>query len=126
MGILDGILGGGGAGADATALISQLIGGHEGGLGGLLQTLERGGLGEVAQSWVSQGANLPISAAQIEGVLGSGPLAELAGKLGIDPQTAAAQIAQVLPQAVDHLTPDGQAPSGPLAALSELLGGLKL
>ena len=123
MGILDGILGGGGAGADATALISQLIGGHEGGLGGLLQTLERGGLGEVAQSWVSQGANLPISADQLKAALSSD---QLAGKLGIDPQTAAAQIAQVLPQAVDHLTPDGQAPSGPLAALSELLGGLKL
>ena len=39
-------------------------GGAMGGLGGLLQSLQGAGLGEVAQSWIGTGSNLPISADQ--------------------------------------------------------------
>ena len=128
MGILDSLLGsltGGPGGGDPMAAITGLLGGQAGGLGGIVQAFEQGGLGEVAKSWVSSGANLPISADQIQAVLGSGPVAEFAQKMGVDPQTAATQIAQYLPQVIDHLTPNGEVPSGALGALEGLLGQLK-
>lgn len=128
MGLLDGLLGslgGGAGGGDALGALTGLLGGQAGGLGGLVQAFEHGGLGEVAQSWVSSGANLPISPEQIQSVLGSGPIADFAHKMGIDPQTAAAQISQMLPGVIDHLTPGGQLPSGGLGAITDLLGKLK-
>jgi uncharacterized protein YidB (DUF937 family) len=122
MGLLDGMLGGEGDGP--MAAIGGLLQNHEGGLGGLVGAFEQAGLGGVAKSWVGTGANLPISADQIQSVLSSGMIAQFAEKLGIDPQQAAGQIAQILPQVVDQLTPDGQTPSGGLGALGGLLGKL--
>lgn len=132
MGLLDGILGGA-AGDEGSPIgaITDLLGAQEGGLGGLLGAFEKGGLGGVAQSWIASGANLPISAEQIETVLSSGMLADFAVKLGVDPKTAAGTLAQVLPQVIDHLTPDGQVPAagqgglGGLGGLADLFGKLK-
>ena len=127
MGLLDGILGGGQGGEGSPiGAITDLLGAQEGGLGGLMSAFERGGLGGVAQSWIASGANLPISAEQIQTVLSSGMLADFAAKLGVDPQVAAGTLAQVLPQVIDHLTPDGQLPTGGQAGLGGLggLGGI--
>ena len=126
MGLLDGILGslGGGDSGNAVSAITNLINSQPGGLGGLVSSFEQGGLGEVAKSWVSTGANMPISADQISAVMGSAPVAEFAQKLGIDPQMASGVLAQVLPQVVDHLTPNGQVPTGGLGAIGDVLGGL--
>lgn len=132
MGLLDGILGGaaGGEGSPIGA-ITDLLGGQEGGLGGLMSAFEKGGLGGVAQSWIASGANLPISAEQIETVLSSGMVADFAAKLGVDPKTAADTLAKVLPQVIDHLTPDGQVPAGGqgglggFGGLADILGKLK-
>lgn len=123
MGLLDGILGslGNGSGGDAISAVTNLINSQPGGLGGMVEKFQHGGLGEVAQSWVSTGDNMPISADQIQAVLGSAPVAEFAQKLGIDPQMAAGTIAQLLPQVVDHVTPNGQVPTG---GLGDLIGGL--
>jgi uncharacterized protein YidB (DUF937 family) len=123
MGLLDGLLGG--DGKDPMSALNGLIGGQDGGLGGLVSAFEKGGLGQIAQSWVSTGANLPISAEQIQAVLGSGPVAQFAEKLGVDPKMAAGQLAELLPQVVDHLTPNGQVPSGALGALEGLLDRFK-
>ena len=123
-GILDNILGaaGRGEGKNPAMILGDLLGSQQGGLGGVIQAFEKNGLGEVARSWVSKGANLPISAEQIEGVLGSGPIADIAGKLGIDPKQAAAQVSSMLPQLIDQLTPDGQLPTG---GLGDILGKLR-
>ena len=128
MSILDNIVGaiGGGGGANPAAAITDLLQNHEGGLGGLISTFEKSGLGEVAQSWVGKGANLPISPEQIQAVLGSGPVAQMAEKLGIDPQQAATQISAILPQVIDQLTPDGAVPSGGLGGLGDILGKFKV
>jgi uncharacterized protein YidB (DUF937 family) len=124
MGLLDGILGGAGGEGSPIGAITDLLGSQQGGLGGLIGAFEQGGLGEVAKSWVSTGGNLPISAEQIQQVLSSGMLADFAAKLGVDPQQAAGTLAQVLPQVIDHLTPDGQVPTGGLAGALGGLGGL--
>lgn len=58
------------------------------------------------------GSNLPISAEQIQQVLGGGHLQQVAQQAGLDHGQAADGLAQLLPQVVDHLTPGGQLPQG--------------
>ena len=77
------------------------------GLGDLVQKLQKGGLKEAVASWVGTGANLPVTAEQLEGALGPDTIAKLAGRVGLSPEQATALLAQVLPHAVDHLTPNG-------------------
>jgi uncharacterized protein YidB (DUF937 family) len=97
----------------ATDLLGMLSGGGMSkGLGGLVDMFNQKGLGDVVQSWVSTGKNLPISADQIQAVLGSAQIQALAAKAGINPQMASAAIAQILPQLVDRATPNGQLPAG--------------
>lgn len=121
MGFLDEVLGavGGAAGGSdanrnlATELLGMVSGGGlSKGLGSLVDHFNQKGLGDVVGSWVSTGQNLPISAEQIQSVLGSAQVQALAAKAGIDPQMASAAIAQILPHLVDKATPDGRIPSG--------------
>lgn len=130
MGLLDqigGMLGGsqqqGGAG-DILAVAQHLLE-QNGGVQGLVQKFQQGGLGDAVASWVGTGQNLPVSADQIKQVLGSGQLNEIAGKLGLDPSQLSTQLAQHLPGLVDKLTPNGQVPQGGdlLAQGADLLKG---
>ena len=121
---LGGLLGSEGGGAGAMGGLGGLLEQH-GGVGGLISAFENAGLGGVASSWVSQGANQPVSADQITQALGSGPIAEFAQKLGIDPQEAASHLSQLIPQMVDHLTPNGTVQPGAVGALEGLLDRFK-
>ncbi|WP_206389755.1 YidB family protein [Amnimonas aquatica] len=128
MGILDDVtslLGNAGGQAGGVLGAVQALISEQGGLQGLVQKLQSGGLGEQVKSWIGSGQNLPISAEQIQQVLGSPQVAAIAGKLGIDPQQAAAQVAQFLPGLIDKLTPNGQLPEGGnlLAQGADLLKG---
>ena len=118
MGLFDQVAGAlagsqsGGSG-DLLAAIMQLVNDPKhGGLQGLVQSFQQGGLGEIVNSWVSTGQNLPISAEQITSVLGGSSLQDIAAKLGVSPDQAAGSLAEILPQAVDTLTPNGQIPQG--------------
>lgn len=84
----------------------------QGGLNGLLGQLRSAGLAEHADSWVGTGANKPVTSDQLSGALGSGNIAAMAQKLGINPQVAAAGLAALLPVVIDHLTPKGQVEQG--------------
>jgi len=98
-----------------------------GGLGGLLEQFQRGGLGDVASSWVSTGQNLPISADQLTNVLGSDVIGQLARSAGMDQGSAAGALTQLLPQLIDGLTPNGQLPQQGTdlgGMLPQILGGL--
>ncbi len=98
---------------DLLATIMQLLNDPKhGGLLGLIQSFQRGGLGEVVNSWVATGQNLPVSAEQIQSVLGGTSLQDIAAKLGMSPEQAAGSLAEILPQAVDTMTPNGQLPEG--------------
>ncbi len=81
-----------------------------GGLGGLVQQFQQGGLGDLVASWVGSGQNLPVSASQLQDVLGSDLLAQFARQLGLSQGEAAGQLSQLLPQVVDKLTPNGELP----------------
>jgi len=118
-----------GTGGGQTALLNaalSLLGGQGGGLNGLVQAFARQGLGDVANSWVSTGPNLPISPDQIGKVLGSQQLSQFAAQAGVAPDAAGSTLASLLPTLVDKLTPDGQIPSGgQLPAMDVLLKLLK-
>jgi len=118
MGLFDQVAGAlagsqsGGSG-DLLAAIMQLVNDPKhGGLQGLVQSFQQGGLGEIVNTRDYTGHNLPISAEQITSVLGGSSLQDIAAKLGVSPDQAAGSLAEILPQAVDTLTPNGQIPQG--------------
>ncbi|MET8831191.1 YidB family protein [Streptomyces sp. NPDC004610] len=100
--------GGGGTSAAATG------GGAQNPLGGLLDLLQKSGLVDQAQSWISQGQNKPVSGAQIKEALPDDTLSKVAQESGVSTDKAADELASVLPRAIDRLTPQGQVPSGSL------------
>ena len=105
---------------------SSLLGndGQLGGLQGLIEKFQQGGLGDVVSSWVGKGENLPISAEQLSGVLGNDTLQGLASQFGVNTNDLAGQLSSVLPGIVDKLTPDGQAPAAGLGNGGDLMGML--
>jgi uncharacterized protein YidB (DUF937 family) len=116
---------GGTAGAIASVAGSLLANdGDHGGLGGLVGKFEQAGLGNVVSSWIGSGQNLPISADQLQSVLGSDAVAGIAAKLGINPADAMGQLSTMLPSLVDKLTPNGQTPAGGLGNMGDLAGML--
>jgi uncharacterized protein YidB (DUF937 family) len=119
---------GGGMGALASVAGSLLANdGEQGGLGGLIGKFQQAGLGDVVSSWVGSGQNMPVSAEQLQSVLGSDAVAGIAAKLGLHPSDAMGQLSGLLPGLVDQLTPNGQAPAaglGNMGDLAGMLGGL--
>lgn len=137
MGLLDSIVGqvagalGGGTGQQQPNGLLEAVTGllnnpQTGGLQGLIQAFEQQGLGHVIGSWVGTGQNLPISADQLQAVLGNEQLQAMAQKLGLSTQDIAGHLSQLLPQVVDHVTPNGEVPQGDVlqSALGNALGGL--
>ena len=137
MGLLDNMLGAAtqnlgrqpaGGGQDWAALISGLLanGSLQGGLSGLLQQLQASGLGDQVQSWISTGANQPVSGDQLSSALGGagGLLGQLAQQAGVSHAEAGDQLSQLLPQIVDRLTPQGQLPAGGAGGIGDIAGML--
>lgn len=108
MGMFDGILGGV-VGAEMATVVHGLIEKH-GGLQGIVAQLEQQGLGSTVKSWIGTGPNQPISADQVQQVFGSDMVKELAAKVGLSPDVLAGKLSQILPQAIDKLTPNGALP----------------
>jgi uncharacterized protein YidB (DUF937 family) len=131
MGLLDSVIGsvlGGGQGGGGNGQLLQAVLGMlgndaaGGGLGGLLQKAQSAGLGEVVGSWISTGQNLPVSADQLQGMLGNEQVSAMAQQLGVNPGDLLGQLSTMLPQVVDQLTPQGQLPEGGLGNVGDLLG----
>jgi len=130
MGLLDSVMGAlsggqssqpGEQGAMLQAALGLLVNdGHGGGLSGLVTKFQQGGLGDVVGSWVGTGQNLPISADQLQQVLGSDMVAGLAAKFGLSPADVGGQLSQLLPQVVDKLTPNGALPDASAGGLGDI------
>jgi len=108
MGLLDGLIGGM-VGAEMVTVVNGLIERH-GGMQGVINQLQTGGLGPTVKSWIAEGPNAPVTAGQMHSAFGEQTLNELAAKAGIPPQELAEKLAQVLPHAVDAMTPGGTVP----------------
>ncbi|MBS0374281.1 MAG: DUF937 domain-containing protein [Proteobacteria bacterium] len=108
MGLFDGILGGV-VGSAMVGVVNHILE-QNGGLQGVVNQFEQKGLGETVRSWVGTGQNLPITADQIHQVLGSGAVQELAQKAGLSVPELTQKLSQLLPQAIDKMTPAGVVP----------------
>ena len=95
-----------------------------GGLGGLINAFQRNGMGDQMQSWIGTGQNMPISPDQLQQVLGQGTLGQIAQQLGLSPQASASGLSELLPQLIDRLTPNGQAPQGDLGDVADIMARL--
>lgn len=113
-GAMQGMMGQGQADNPLMQIVGTLLSnsGPYGGLAGLVQKFQQAGLGQQVGSWVSTGQNLPISADQLAKVLGASQLQQMATDAGIDGTQFGGQLAELLPQMVDKLTPNGELPRG--------------
>lgn len=122
--VLGGLLGGGASGSPGTSangmnmgavaaalgpLIAKLV--KSGGLSKMVQGAQASGLSSQADSWVGTGSNEPVSAHEVQNVVGTDAVEELARNAGISHDQAADVLAKVVPQVVSGLTPDGQLPA---------------
>ncbi len=108
----------------ASAVLSMLSSNESGGISGLATQFAAKGLGHIVSSWIGTGPNLPISPEQLQSVFGSEQVRTIAAKAGISPEAAQTGLAQVLPQLVDKMTPNGEVPQGDLMSKGmELLKG---
>ena len=128
-GALGGAMGGASGGTAKAMLLQQLIAmlSKPGALQNLMSAFQSNGLGNVLQSWLGTGANLPIDPAQVSKVLGSGTINDLAHKAGLSEGETASTLSSLLPQVIDKLSPGGEAPSqgqlgGLLSGLGKMLG----
>jgi uncharacterized protein YidB (DUF937 family) len=108
--MFDGLLGGI-VGASMVSVVSGILEKH-GGVQGMVDEFEKNGFGKTVQSWVGTGPNQSISPADVHQVLGTDLLQQLSAKSGLSVQELTEKLSQVLPKAVDHLTPDGAIPKG--------------
>jgi uncharacterized protein YidB (DUF937 family) len=92
-------------------VLSEVLGnGSQGGLNAILAKLQQAGFGDQVKSWIGNGQNLPITAEQLQQVLGSDTVKQLAARFNIPVDQFAKVLAQQLPLAVDHASPDGKLP----------------
>jgi len=153
MGLLDSILGdvvgtaAGAAGQSGSAnplgsVLASLAGGNQqqtgnllaaamsmlqqsGGLGGVLDMLRSSGLGAQADSWVSTGANMPVTGDQLHQAFGGSALGNIASQLGLPQGQANSAMAQILPELINQLTPNGRVPDNPGDLISQGLSMLR-
>ena len=81
-----------------------------GGLSDLIGKLSSGGVPQV-NSWVGSGANEPVQPGQLGSALGQSTLNELSQRTGMSQQELLNQLAAVLPQLINHMTPQGRMPT---------------
>ena len=100
--------------------LGSILSNGEGGLdlSNIMSAVGSGDLGSVVSSWIGGGENAPIDADGIKSLLGSDKIQEFADKLGIDPDSAADALKDVLPNVVDQATPEGD-------SILEQLGGIE-
>ena len=82
-----------------------------GGLSDLIGRLTAGGAAPQVNSWVGHGPNDPIQPGQLGGALGGGVLDEISKRTGLSQQELLNQLATVLPQVINSLTPKGRVPT---------------
>ena len=135
MGLLDSLLGSVLGGGDKNQMIIKLVTdlvlnhGSGQGLNGMLQQFQQAGHGDAVASWVGTGPNQEISGDQVHQALGPDTIQKFAQQTGLGGPAVSALLAQILPQVVNQLTPQGQVPqhaevqSGLGGLLKGLLGG---
>ncbi len=86
-------------------------GGLIGGLSELIGKLAAGGAAPQVNSWVGSGANQPIQPGQLGSALGQQTINDLSAHSGMSNEELLNQLALVLPQLINRLTPNGRVPT---------------
>ncbi len=102
--LIKGGLGGLLAGGAAGSILS-------GGLGDLMKQFQQNGLGDQADSCVSNGPNKQVSPGDLANALGADQIEQLSSQSGLSRDDLLQGLSQYLPDVVNHLTPDGRLPS---------------
>ena len=99
-------------GAVLPVVLKEVMGnGSQGGLNAIVAKLQQAGLGDQVKSWIGNGQNIPITAEQLQEVLGSDTVKQLAARFNIPVDQLSKVLAQQLPAAVDHASPNGTLPA---------------
>jgi uncharacterized protein YidB (DUF937 family) len=122
--LASGVLTRGGSGQTASAGSQPATdttdaGGVLGGLGGLLNKLQQGGLADQTKSWVGTGQNQPVSPNQLGQALGPNIIKTLSQMTGVSEDELTKQLSQGIPVIVNQLTPNGKLPT--VAELSKMI-----
>jgi uncharacterized protein YidB (DUF937 family) len=116
MGLLDQVVGeiegiSSNQGSGMQAAVGALLGpDHANGLAGLVQRFESAGLGNLMQSWISNGSNKPISPQEVHQAVGDDKVQQASAQSGIPVPQLLALLAQHLPAIIDRMTPNGAIP----------------
>ena len=102
--LMKGGLGGLLAGGAAGSILS-------GGLGDLLNQFQQKGLGDQANSWVSNGPNKQVAPGDLANALGADQIDHLSAQSGLSRDELLSGLSRYLPDAINHLTPDGRLPN---------------
>ncbi len=107
-----------GGGSDYSGLIKLVMGmltsKESGGLSGLVESFNQKGFADIISSWISTGKNLPISADQIQHGLGEDQIRRFSDASGLSTDETKSKLAELLPDLIDKLTPEGRIPEGGL------------
>jgi uncharacterized protein YidB (DUF937 family) len=102
---------------------------RNGGIGAVLERFQQKGYSQQAASWMSTGSNQLVGSEAIGEVVGAEELSRLSQQLGVGQDEVASGLAQILPEVVNHLTPQGDLPGDAdhvldagLSALEQMLG----
>ena len=90
------------------------------GLGALIEQFQRKGLGETVDTWINTGANKDVAPRDVSVALGGDVVDELSRRTGLSRDQVLTQLARMLPNVVDRLTPQGRLPT--LQEMARLMG----
>jgi len=76
-------------------------------LSGIMEKMKAGGLGDQLESFLGDGENQDLSADQVKSAFGEDGLANVANKLGVDTDSAASQLKDILPGLLDKASSGG-------------------
>ena len=105
------------AGGNRTALLMMLLPlamrwvQNNGGLGNVLKRVQQQGYGRQARSWLEPGENQPLDEQAVEQIVGHDDIAQMAERLGVPREQVAQAFAEIMPELVDQLTPQGDVPA---------------
>ena len=99
---------------------------RNGGLGGVLNRVQQKGYSQQAASWVSTGPNEDLPPEAMAEIVGTEELSRLSQQLGVDSSEVSSTMAQILPEVVNQLTPDGNVPDDSDDVLGQGLRSLEL
>jgi uncharacterized protein YidB (DUF937 family) len=90
------------------AVLEELLGGERGSLRDLADRFTAAGQAHIMASWIGNGPNLPISTKDLRLILGEERAEDLATLAGLSSEDFLVHLARRLPEAVHHMTPEGE------------------